>query len=85
MSECPPLFCPARICPFRVHCPSSNASFVTLHAGYRAGRPAGTRHLHPRSSNTQASIIPSGGRVFSNTIPLRWPVMTYCVSAILVV
>ena len=30
MPPCPPLSCPARICPFRVHCPSSSASFLTI-------------------------------------------------------
>jgi len=48
-------------------------------------RPAGTRHLHPRSSNTKASIIPGRGKgAFSKAI-LRSSVMTYCVSAKLVV
>ena len=30
MPPCPPLSCPARICPFRVHCASSNACFLTI-------------------------------------------------------
>jgi hypothetical protein len=30
MPSCPPLSCPARICPFRAHCPSSNACFLTI-------------------------------------------------------
>jgi len=30
MPSCPPLSCPARIRPFRAHCPSSNACFLTI-------------------------------------------------------
>src|SRR6267378_2820075 len=30
MPSCPPLSCPARIYPFRVHCPSSSISFLTI-------------------------------------------------------
>jgi hypothetical protein len=51
-----------------------------------AGRPAGTRHLHPRSSSTEHIHHSEPGKgAFSNAIPLRRPVMTYCISAILVV
>src|SRR5437764_7471730 len=40
MPPCPPLFCPARICPLRVHCPSSNASFLTIRLALLTLKPS---------------------------------------------
>jgi hypothetical protein len=40
MPPCPPLSCPARICPFRVHCPSSNASFLTIRLALLTLKPS---------------------------------------------
>src|SRR5438128_8646419 len=40
MPSCPPLSCPARICPFRAHCPSSNACFLTIRLALLTLKPS---------------------------------------------
>src|SRR5580704_13587483 len=40
MPPCPPLSCPARICPFRVHCPSSSAYFLTIRLALLTLKPS---------------------------------------------
>src|SRR6266436_9014960 len=40
MPLCPPLSCPARICPFRAHCPSSSGCFLTIRLALLTLKPS---------------------------------------------